>query len=83
MRIGVISAYFIGSVLSMPRQVIVIMDENYPFGEYEESVTTDMKVLVRKVYPLTPETSSKIMQKITILRRVKSENLIKIESLLE
>jgi len=56
----------------MPRQVIVIMDEHYPFGEYEESTSADTKVLVRKIYPLTPESSSKIMQKITILRRIKS-----------
>lgn len=36
----------------MPKQVIVSMQENYPFGECEE-VTGDMvRVLVRKVYQI-------------------------------
>ena len=34
----------------MPKQVIVSMEENYPFGECEEVSNENTRVLVRKIY---------------------------------
>ena len=37
----------------MPKQVIISMDENYPFGECEECTTEKTRVLVRKIYQVS------------------------------
>ena len=37
----------------MPKRVIVIMDDHYPFGECEESTTEGTRILVRKIYEVS------------------------------
>ncbi len=39
----------------MPKQIIVSMKDNYPFGECEESNNEKTRVLVRKVYSFHPQ----------------------------
>lgn len=39
----------------MPKQVIVSMENNYPFGECEECTNENTKVLVRKIYQAGPQ----------------------------
>lgn len=38
-----------------PKQVVVVMQEDYPFGECDECTTENTRVLVRKVYTMRPQ----------------------------
>jgi hypothetical protein len=47
------TSFFVITVLiyrPMPKQVIISMDEKYPFGECEECNSENVRVLVRKIY---------------------------------
>lgn len=66
-----------------PKQVVVVMQENYPFGECEECTTESTRVLVRKIYKIKSQEKRKILEKMSILRKLKNDYLIKIESVLE
>ena len=67
----------------MPKQVIISMGEHYPFGECEECTTESTRVLVRKIYQASLQERNKLIQKLSTLRKLKNENMIKIESVLE
>ncbi len=67
----------------MPKQIIISMAENYPFGECEEITNENTKVLVRKIYQVSLQERNKLLEKVNILRKLKSEHMIKIESVLE
>ena len=67
----------------MPKQVIVIMQDHYPFGECEECSNDNTRVLVRKIYQVSLMERNKLLEKVGILRRLRNEHMIKIESVLE
>lgn len=67
----------------MPKQVIVIMDDHYPFGECEESTSELTRVLVRKIFEVSLQERNRLLEKANILKKLKSEQLIKLESVLE
>lgn len=56
----------------MPKQVIVLMDDNYPFGECEECSSENTRVLVRKIYQLSLQQKDKLLEKVSILRKLKN-----------
>ena len=45
----------------MPKQVIVSMQDYYPFGECEEISNEKTRVLVRKIYEVDYEQHSKLI----------------------
>ncbi len=67
----------------MPKQVIVIMDDHYPFGQCEESTNQNTRVLVRKIYEVSVQERNKLLQKANIMKKLKCEQLIKLESVLQ
>lgn len=67
----------------MPKQVIVIMEDNYPFGECEECTNENTRVLVRKIYQVSVQERNRLLDKVNTLRKLKNEHMIKIESVLE
>jgi hypothetical protein len=66
----------------MPKQIIVKMEENYPFGECEECTNEDTRVLVRRIYRPAQHERARLLEKAAILRRLKNEHMIRIESIL-
>ena len=75
--------YELFNIKAMPKQIIKVMDERYPFGECEECSNQNTRVLIRKTYQLKLFNRKKILEKVSILRNLKNENMIKIESVLE
>lgn len=45
----------------MPKQVIISMDEHYPFGECEECSSDNVRVLVRKIYRVSLQERNKLL----------------------
>ena len=67
----------------MPKQVIVSMGDYYPFGECEEITSEKTRVLVRKIYQTSLQERNKLQEKANLIRKMKNEHMIKIESVLE
>jgi hypothetical protein len=62
----------------MPKQIIVIMEDHYPFGECEECSNEKTRVLVRKIYQSSQQERRKLLSKVSTLRKLKNEHMIKI-----
>ena len=56
----------------MPKQLIVAMGDNYPFGECEESNNENTRVLVRKIYDSSKMDRRKLLEKVNVLRKLQN-----------
>lgn len=70
-------------LLKMQKQVILIMDKDYPFGQYEDAANKkskmSVKTLVRKIHETQSlQERNQILEKINILRSIDMKQVIKI-----
>ena len=66
----------------MPRQVVIRMEDHYPFGESEEDPTA-VKVLVRRRIDLTFADREALLEKIQYFRRLNQGSLVQLENMLQ
>ena len=66
----------------MPRQVVIRMNDRYPFGECEESDNQSMRILVRRSLPITPLNREGFTEKMQYFRRLNHPCIVRIENAL-
>jgi hypothetical protein len=68
----------------MPKEFLVPMAEQYPFGELGEVLTEDTKVLVKKTLRISCAEEREIIGNMThFLKVARHENLINLEQVVE
>jgi hypothetical protein len=66
----------------MPKQVIINMEGEYPFGECEEGDDQSVRILVRKKMNLDTSNRDGLFTRANFFRRLNQSCIIKLEKIL-